>query len=320
MGEKTRNHGLRRSADDHTAENLAERWNETVETIDRLLPVRDDEENLSEYRPDERAEFHATDTGAIYRGTGSEWELADAEVAAVDANCVNCVEYVSTESELESALPSGGIVVVCDDITLTSTVEATVSDDLWLILRPYTIRRGDDVNATMLDLTTSGNLWIEGGIIDGNRAGQDFPAQKHDEVVLSNDGTDFLFIDGLTVVDNTNFSVRAAGWMGVLASDYVHRTHPETISNPADAAGLDGFHVFDSQSVLLVNPDIRSGDDTVAVGARTAVTKHVDIRGGTVRSPVQANGVKLHTEYDTDPVAAIEPPSTAKCTTRTATA
>lgn len=306
MGEKTRNHGLRRSTNDDAVDDLAERWNETVETIDRLLTVRDDERNLSEYRPDERAEFHATDTGAIYRGTGSEWELADAEVAAVDANCVNCVEYVSTESELENALPSGGIVVVCDDITLTSTVEATVTDDLWLILRPYTIRRGDDVNATMLDLTASGNVWIEGGIVDGNRAGQDFPAQKHDEVVLSNDGTDFLFIDGLTVVDNTNFSVRAAGWMGVLASDYVQRTHPETIANPADAAGLDGFHVFDSHSVLLVNPDIRSGDDAVAVGARTAVTKHVNIRGGTLSSPVHANGVKLHTEYDADPVAAIE--------------
>ena len=47
MGEKTRNHGLRRSTNDDAADDLTERWNETVETIDRLLTVRDDEENLS---------------------------------------------------------------------------------------------------------------------------------------------------------------------------------------------------------------------------------------------------------------------------------
>ena len=224
----------------------------------------------------------------------------------MNAATADCVQYVSTGEELESALPTGGIVVLCGDITLTDTVEATVADDLWLILRPYTIRRGNGMNATMLDITASANVWIEGGIIDGNRSGQNFPAEKHDEVVLTNDGTDFLFIDSLSVIDNTNFSVRATTWMGVLASDYVQRTHPETIADPDDAGGLDGFHVFDSHAVLMVNPDIRAGDDAIAVGARTAVTKHVNIRGGTVSSPIHANGVKLHTEYDADPVAAIE--------------
>ncbi|WP_190303791.1 glycosyl hydrolase family 28 protein [Haladaptatus sp. R4] len=306
MGDETRNHELYRFPNGNTTDDIRKRWNENVETIDRLLTVRDEDANRFEYRPYERGAFRATDTGRIYNGTGEEWELADASAAAVDATATDCVQYVSTGAELEAAIPSGGIIVLCNDITLTDTVEATVADDLWLILRPYTIRRDDGMNATMLDITASANVWIEGGIIDGNRAGQNFPAEKHDEVVLTNDGTDFLFIDSLSVIDNTNFSIRATSWMGVLASDYVQRTHPEDITDPDDAGGLDGFHVFDSHSVLMVNPDIRAGDDAIAVGARTALTKHVNIRGGTVSSPIHANGVKLHTEYDADPIAAIE--------------
>ncbi len=240
MGEKTRNHDLHRLPNGNVTDDIQKRWNENVETIDRLLTVRDEEGTRSQYRPYERAVFQATDTGQIYNGTGEEWELANASTAAVDATTADCVQYVSTGEELESALPAGGIVVLCNDITLTATVEATVTDDLWLILRPYTIRRDDGMNATMLDITTSANVWIEGGIVDGNRAGQNFPTEKHDEVVLTNDGTGLLFIDSLSVIDNTNFSVRATSWMGVLASDYVQRTHPETITDPDDRCMVRG--------------------------------------------------------------------------------
>lgn len=47
--------------------------NENFERIDRKIEIRDTEDALSEYEPQERAKFLATDTGTIYIGSGSEW-------------------------------------------------------------------------------------------------------------------------------------------------------------------------------------------------------------------------------------------------------
>ena len=47
--------------------------NANFELIDTDVEVRDVEANLSDYEPKDGAKFLATDTGAVYVGTGSSW-------------------------------------------------------------------------------------------------------------------------------------------------------------------------------------------------------------------------------------------------------
>lgn len=46
---------------------------EDFKEVEETLPIRDVESNLSEYTPHGGATFIATDTGAVYDGTGAEW-------------------------------------------------------------------------------------------------------------------------------------------------------------------------------------------------------------------------------------------------------
>lgn len=50
--------------------------NEDMEYIEQRLVVRDSEANRSDYTPHDRAAFIATDTGAVYDGDGSSWNIA----------------------------------------------------------------------------------------------------------------------------------------------------------------------------------------------------------------------------------------------------
>lgn len=50
---------------------------EDLEEIEENLPIRDLEANLSNYEPHGGATFIATDSGAVYDGTGSQWVPAE---------------------------------------------------------------------------------------------------------------------------------------------------------------------------------------------------------------------------------------------------
>lgn len=63
----------------NTPERGATNWhnplNENFERLDRDVEIRDLEANRADYDPARNAKFFATDSGAIYRGTGEAWTL-----------------------------------------------------------------------------------------------------------------------------------------------------------------------------------------------------------------------------------------------------
>lgn len=92
MPDKTPNHELNRYEPGDTD------WTHTpdMETIEEQLPIRDELANIDEYEPYDGAIYWATDNGEpMFAGDGTEWSLANMEVAELDA------ETVTTE-DLES--------------------------------------------------------------------------------------------------------------------------------------------------------------------------------------------------------------------------
>lgn len=62
----------------NTPEKGVENWdvplNENFEQIDSDIEIRDEQGQLSEYKPKRGAKFLATDTKAVYLGDGDEWQ------------------------------------------------------------------------------------------------------------------------------------------------------------------------------------------------------------------------------------------------------
>ena len=124
--------------------------NETIEELDREVPVRDAESNLNDYTPKEEALFIATDTGAVYSGDGSSWYLESWAVSDFEAtdsitfpdgttvtspgsgSAVDFEEGGSTVVQNASAadfIASGAATVtVTDDGDGTVTIEVSASD------------------------------------------------------------------------------------------------------------------------------------------------------------------------------------------------
>lgn len=74
MAERTHNHGL------NTYEKGETDWTHSpdMEALERRVAVRDVEANLANYVPYAGAKFEATDTEAVFYGTGEDWERASA--------------------------------------------------------------------------------------------------------------------------------------------------------------------------------------------------------------------------------------------------
>jgi len=57
--------------------------NTNFEELDTDVEIRDTEANKSNYTPKDGALYRATDTGAVYQGDGSSWNLVDLEVGSL---------------------------------------------------------------------------------------------------------------------------------------------------------------------------------------------------------------------------------------------
>ena len=85
MVEKTPNHGLHK----YSQGELDWTHSPDMQTIEERMIVRDEEANLGNYAPYRTATFRATDTGAVYDGTGDSWRPAGRGFGAVQANSIN---------------------------------------------------------------------------------------------------------------------------------------------------------------------------------------------------------------------------------------
>lgn len=67
--------------------------NENFSQLDRDVELRDTEANVDQYDPVAGAKFFATDSGAIYSGDGSDWQLVGYAGRAVGGDIGHYVNY-----------------------------------------------------------------------------------------------------------------------------------------------------------------------------------------------------------------------------------
>lgn len=103
MVENTPNHGLHKYAKGD------QDWTHSpdMQTIEERLVIRDAEGNLQNYTPHAAATFVATDTGAVYDGTGDSWTAASRGFETVATNSVETARVTATES---ITYPDGSVV------------------------------------------------------------------------------------------------------------------------------------------------------------------------------------------------------------------
>ncbi|KZN25035.1 hypothetical protein A4G99_00360 [Haladaptatus sp. R4] len=290
--------------------------NQNFERLDSDVEIRDNEEMRGSYAPKLGAKFLATDTENEFVGDGEKWRplqssgrsptFESLSVGTIQSTSLGGTRTVSTESELQDAVHSGGTVIVTDDITLTSAISARIESKLEISIEGHTLKRAPRTNDHMLDfeLSDSASLTLSGGFINGNRPEQDFPSMKQDEVRVTG-GSSFR-ANSVTGLYNTNFMFRITDVDSVQFLQPTILTYTNRIANPSDAGGLDGIHTYDCSRVSITGPIIVSGDDSIAVGAINRSVGRVSVTGGVLSSPIHANGLKLHIEEEADSTISID--------------
>lgn len=72
--------------------------NENFAKLDTDVEIRDAEANLGNYEPKQNAKFEATDTGAVYYGNGTSWNLANRKLSSLS------VGEIATRSQVPDAI------------------------------------------------------------------------------------------------------------------------------------------------------------------------------------------------------------------------
>ena len=196
---------------------------------------------------------------------------------------------VTAESELRNAIGGGQRIILYDDITLTSPVRDDFgSADIIIDLNGHSITRADGVDDDMLNLTTTGVVWVCNGFIDGNRPGQTI-AEGGTEIFTQNAGE--VLYHNISVIDNLGFALYTDECDTVLIDGCTVRSYLN--GSTADGPGLDGVHINDAKYATVSDCNIVSGDDAVAIMADDRDIEGVSVSGGTHTSPYHANGVKV---------------------------
>lgn len=202
---------------------------------------------------------------------------------------------VTAEAELVDALGEYERIRFADDVTVTEPVRASLgTTDTTLDLNEHTFAKADGTNAGMLALRTEGNLTVRNGLVDCNRRGQNFPADKSKEVQLFGGRT--CRLENMALVDNSNYGFAVEDFDEAIFENPIVDSRPHIITETDNAAGLDGIHTFDCSRVSITKPRIKSGDDAVAIAAKKRNVEKASILGGSLSSPVHANGVRLHVQ------------------------
>lgn len=155
MVERTENHEL------HVYDRGDTDWTHApdMRTIERRLVVRDVVDARDSYEPHEGATFVATDTGAVYDGTGEEWQKASREFATVVADDLHTRAPSVVNAREHGARGDGS----SDDTdAIRDAIEAAGSGIVTVPRGTYTITeelrigsatlRGDGMAATTIEL------------------------------------------------------------------------------------------------------------------------------------------------------------------------
>ena len=150
---KTNNHDLPLipPVGEDDADEFAGEWGEIINDegwgqLEELLIARDVDDDRTEYEPYDGALFWASDTGAVYVGTGTEWELRDAEFSeivlsslvvsgSITADTGTTIWDGDTESVPHTSLDSDTVTVASNEVSLGSEIDidhgdlSLVSDD-----------------------------------------------------------------------------------------------------------------------------------------------------------------------------------------------
>lgn len=284
---RTENHEYRLPQGDGELEQLL---SANFEQLDTDIEIRDGDNRTGAYEPAPGRQFVATDTGAVYTGTDGGWVLADRRFDELAANTVNGTACVGTESELAAALGDVSHIKLVEDITTESHLQGEYSTDVTIDMNGHRLRRADRTPETILELKTSGIVRVKNGVIDGNRAGQEFPNQKgHKELTVKNARS--VVVEDVTVVDNQGFGIGMFDADDVVIRGCRIDTAPGGLGE--DAAGLDGIHLYNPRTVSIEACTIRAGDDAVAITAVNRDVNNITISGN-FSSPEHANGVRLN--------------------------
>lgn len=127
MVDKTPNHGLNKYEQGDT------NWTHSadMQTIEERLVIRDEEGNLGNYSPHSGATFVATDTGAVYDGDGTEWQLASRKVSSLTVTDSLSVPSDSSGIKARGSyrnVPSGIVYV---DSNNDYVAESFITDETW---------------------------------------------------------------------------------------------------------------------------------------------------------------------------------------------
>jgi hypothetical protein len=87
MSEFTENHNLEKP--DEGESPWTDAHHDLVDNVEVVAEIRDAESALDTYNPKRDALFRSTDTGAVYLGDGTEWNLIDIEADAIQVSTLN---------------------------------------------------------------------------------------------------------------------------------------------------------------------------------------------------------------------------------------
>jgi hypothetical protein len=280
---ETPNHGY--NVPDEGTQNWHEPLNENFEAYDTDIEVRDEEANLGDYEPKEGAKFLATDSGAVYLGTGSRWR----PIRSTGSN--PAFEYLYASSGVRA----GSTLSVQNEADLTSQVVY------------YTGPQSGGTARAYLEFDDNADQWRLRMFNDG---GSDFPAltamrdgSKHvglgtDEPAVpldvrgrnnwnldSDDGDLRIGNDDYRLTMGVALGGGGAGACNIRAKGGIQQLQlgagdsGNTLSIEPDTATVDGDLDVNGNKNFVQSVDTDAGEREVVYTATEAGTPHTEASG-----------------------------------------
>jgi len=224
--------------------------NTNFQNLDTDVEIRDTDANKSNYTPKDGALYRATDTGGVYLGDGSSWNLVDIEVDVLSASgTIVDPAGVSHTGELADVsdllnVEDDGTVVVSDATALNAGSNLTATDD-----GDQTVTL-DATGGSSLDTSTAGySLPLANSLRQNHNADRQPLAKYHNGVTYFTYGT----TDGSAIT--------------VHAGSYDHTTEDVTTTTIATLSSNDDHYLpymtVDNDGYIYVFHSFRDTNATV---------------------------------------------------------
>ena len=206
---------------------------------------------------------NADGTVTIKPDDGSEY------VATIDN-----VGYTTLKEAIGAAVDGDEIVLIADislDAGLTVSESITISGN-------HTITRDGSFNGTMISVSSTGSLTIDGPVIDGENKG----SGSFVPLIIANSGSEVILVSG-SIQNNGSTGIYLNGATFVMNGGSVSGN--SAIGGSPD--GLDGGGIRSYYSTVEINDGSISGNTADRSGAAIcAIGGNVEINGGTISGNV----------------------------------